>query len=172
MRKGEIVDFLFADWLIQWLLSCSNNEIHTSTILKFSPLWFTVSYPPIHSLASRLREEEKKKTRGGHFCLVFITIIFPYKAFSSYQPSHAYLGAWIEYDSEGRLESWIYRLKYIQTPWSLILTHYVSLVNGPVKRWYEVNHLQPPVDTKRLLVMMPTILHLVGQIHSLFNFVF
>lgn len=43
------------------------------------------------------------------------------------------------------------------------LAQSVRLLNGPVKRWHEVNHLQPPVDSERRLVMMPSVLHLVGH---------
>lgn len=48
----------------------------------------------------------------------------------------------------------------------------MELVNGPVKRWHEVNHLQPPVDSKRCLVMVPSTLHLLGHTCLFFSFFF
>lgn len=111
--------------------------------------------------------------------LVFITTIMfsPSKAFNSNLSSHADLGAWIEWDSGGGLESWIYRLKthpnvlVSQSLWRLrLLPHSLSLslrlLNGPVRRWHEVDHPQPPVDSKRRLVMMPSMLHPVGGVTS------
>lgn len=50
---------------------------------------------------------------------------------------------------------------------ALSCAYNVSLVNGPEKRWHEVNHLLPPVDSKWCLVMMPGKLHHSGQM-SLF----
>lgn len=118
--------------------------------------------------------------------LVFILATrFPLcKGFNSRLSSHAHLGARVEYDSGGRLEFFELQVKtYPNVPVSRSLRAVksflsrslpsVRLLNVPVKRWHEVNHLRPPVDSERWLVMMQSPLRLMGQIHvfffSLFN---
>ena len=90
-------------WLIQWLTSFYNDEIH-------APIFFSSHPSPLQSLilySLRLLYSCLGSAWEKKLCLVFITATRfpPYKAFNSYLSSHAHLGAWIEYDSEGRLES-------------------------------------------------------------------